>query len=423
MLTESLTPYSDLSTPPTPDHNAHGIHGTIIVLDRNNAEESRFPLSFDKDCTIITFGRHSSCNIVIRLQTVSRQHTQIEYDNGTLYVSPVTTNGPTYLNDEIITEAVELYGNDIITIGGKKFRFEKPEESSLGISLTSKDTTSSEKDATIYTRDISKKLFEINRTSSLDSTNQWKLPLHDTNRMLIKTPPKDDMQKSPSSTVKRKSSIGGRKSNLGGQRKSISFAVQMERVQTFMKDGRTTDIKRDNSPKTPAVKVSRSLLNDDIPPFELQKENEPAPEYFNAPFVLEPYRGEVTLTEGFKLEEYLHDITLSQGFVIEEYHNEVTRAFKKPSPKKNRVTKSPVKIAPSPVKATATVDQPLIQPKRVSDMFSPQKHKSEISSAPKCVEKSVQVSPPHVTRIKSRTEYHKRQKEMQSKSMAIEPKK
>jgi hypothetical protein len=392
--------------------------------------------------------RHSSCNIRIKLQTVSRQHTKIENDNGTIYISPLTTNGPTYLNDEVITEPVELYHGDVITIGGRTFRYEK-DDLTNATTITGKQSLGSEKD--VLTTEISKKLFEHSTSLSLgnlDSSNHtsssglFKTPLSDITSSVdneirrysaidrLKTPPKEgDSELQPSSCLKRKS--------VGGGRKSISFAAKIERVCTFEKHGKTTEIKRDVSPKTPehllALKKNEIVLLekiDDLLPGELIK-----PERISDPsdkFILEAYKGDVTLANGFIIEPYQHEMTLQGGFILEPYKGEVTMALQKdmfPAQQEiKRKSQSPVSessvnsnvhmeekrvsftlVAPTPVSMDTIVqiEVPIVE-KILGNRVSPKVKKSPKNVLPEFTVTEVEIISSTPTRIKSRVEYWKK---------------
>lgn len=122
-LTVELTPFSDTSFPPTPEKN-YGNYGALIVLSKDE-KESLYPLNLDKENPRIYIGRHSSCNITIKVNTVSRRHAVIILEENTLFISPATQNGCTFLNGEVLQESVELYHGDVITIEGREFRYEK----------------------------------------------------------------------------------------------------------------------------------------------------------------------------------------------------------------------------------------------------------------------------------------------------------
>lgn len=251
MLEVELTPFSDTSFPPTPEKN-YGVHGALIILSKDETESQLYPLNLDKENSKIYIGRHSSCNITIKVSTVSRRHAVIILEDNALYISPATTNGYTYLNGEVLTESVELYHGDIITIEGRNFKYEKYSDLE-----TSKSGDSSKE---IYTKEIMKKLFVENNTTvslgglSSDSEKSKKSLSNTISKEItekVQTPPsskkRKSLIKSPSSTLKRKST----------GRKSISFAKKIERVCTFSKEERTLEIKRDVSPKTPEMGESK----------------------------------------------------------------------------------------------------------------------------------------------------------------------
>jgi hypothetical protein len=51
---QTLTPFSDVSSPPTPIE--YGEHGVITVLGKNG-EETRYPLNLSKQNSEVIFGR------------------------------------------------------------------------------------------------------------------------------------------------------------------------------------------------------------------------------------------------------------------------------------------------------------------------------------------------------------------------------
>jgi hypothetical protein len=58
---QTLTPFSDVSSPPTPIE--YGEHGVITVLGKNG-EETRYPLNLGKNIEVI-FGRFKKNFILI----------------------------------------------------------------------------------------------------------------------------------------------------------------------------------------------------------------------------------------------------------------------------------------------------------------------------------------------------------------------
>jgi pSer/pThr/pTyr-binding forkhead associated (FHA) protein len=105
--------------------NLFGRNGYIIILDNENKETQSLPLDLEKNKPCI-FGRRNDCDIWIKLQAVSRRHAQIEIDDDNiLWINPISETSITLLNGSILKEATELQKNDIISIGGRNFRFEK----------------------------------------------------------------------------------------------------------------------------------------------------------------------------------------------------------------------------------------------------------------------------------------------------------
>jgi hypothetical protein len=61
---------------------------------------------------------------MIKIPSVSRKHAKVELINKMVYLTPITQNSPTLVNDETISEPFELRDGDIISIGGRHFRYD-----------------------------------------------------------------------------------------------------------------------------------------------------------------------------------------------------------------------------------------------------------------------------------------------------------
>ena len=61
---------------------------------------------------------------MIKIPSVSRKHAKIELIKKTLFLTPITQNSPTLLNEIAIYEPHQLCDGDIISIGGRHFRFD-----------------------------------------------------------------------------------------------------------------------------------------------------------------------------------------------------------------------------------------------------------------------------------------------------------
>eukprot|EP01080_Neovahlkampfia_damariscottae_P005268 gene5268-8886_t len=275
---QTLTPFSDISSPPSLIE--YGEHGTITVIGKDG-QESRYPLNFCDETPEVIFGRHSACNIMIKIPSVSRKHAKIELINKILFITPITQNSPTLLNEDPIYEPRQLLDGDIISIGGRHFRFDATDNektqftgSSSGFTKEFQDIMKKDSSGELCTIELSKKLFhtinlkEIQNQSQQDKNNSKEtqeissIPkdfrrhssvvdsmrkkeeesTKENNQQSPKTPPKTSQPKTPTSILRK-----------SGKRKSVSFAAKMERPHLFDKHQKPSVIVRDKSPKTPEI--------------------------------------------------------------------------------------------------------------------------------------------------------------------------
>lgn len=69
-------------------------------------------------------GRNMDCDIILPERQVSRQHAEIYLDQGLYYLRDLGSKNGTYVNDQLITEAVRLQDSDLIQIAlCARFRF------------------------------------------------------------------------------------------------------------------------------------------------------------------------------------------------------------------------------------------------------------------------------------------------------------
>lgn len=74
-------------------------------------------LAIDKKSVILGRGGiNIRCDIVLPERQVSRQHAEIFVERGHYFLRDLGSKNGTYLNGELVTEAVELYDNDTIQI-------------------------------------------------------------------------------------------------------------------------------------------------------------------------------------------------------------------------------------------------------------------------------------------------------------------
>jgi DNA-binding winged helix-turn-helix (wHTH) protein len=77
------------------------------------------------DQTII--GRAVGCDIVITSKRVSREHTRIHYDDWRIFVEDMGSTNGTFLNEERISEPMQLRDGDKIKVGDVIFTFHDPD--------------------------------------------------------------------------------------------------------------------------------------------------------------------------------------------------------------------------------------------------------------------------------------------------------
>lgn len=87
-----------------------------LVLLRKDGSQKSLPLQ--SNVTVI--GRRHSCDLRIRLMSVSRRHCQLNRDGGVLQIRDLGSRNGTYLNGKRIDEAVVQAG-DSIEIGPLAF--------------------------------------------------------------------------------------------------------------------------------------------------------------------------------------------------------------------------------------------------------------------------------------------------------------
>ncbi|MQC26323.1 MAG: FHA domain-containing protein [Chloroflexi bacterium] len=70
----------------------------------------------------ITVGRHPACEWLLDHETISSRHARLSFHNKNWWLEDLASRNGTYLNEEIITEAVVLANQDVIRCGEAAFR-------------------------------------------------------------------------------------------------------------------------------------------------------------------------------------------------------------------------------------------------------------------------------------------------------------
>ena len=71
----------------------------------------------------LSLGRRGSNDIIIKDPFVSKNHFQIVKDEGNFFLEDLNSSNGTYLNEEIVLDAIELKNGDMIKIGNIEFLF------------------------------------------------------------------------------------------------------------------------------------------------------------------------------------------------------------------------------------------------------------------------------------------------------------
>jgi len=80
-------------------------------------------------------GRSIDCEIVISDGRVSREHSRIYYEGHRWFIEDLKSTNGTYLNNEHITQLMELKDGDIIQVGDITFTFHDPETTKTDVSI------------------------------------------------------------------------------------------------------------------------------------------------------------------------------------------------------------------------------------------------------------------------------------------------
>jgi pSer/pThr/pTyr-binding forkhead associated (FHA) protein len=80
-----------------------------VTLLGNNSLKKRFPLR--RGITVI--GRQEDCDLSIPIQSVSRKHCQLNYEQGVLKIRDLGSRNGTYLNGKPIDKAVIKPGDSV----------------------------------------------------------------------------------------------------------------------------------------------------------------------------------------------------------------------------------------------------------------------------------------------------------------------
>lgn len=96
----------------------------------------------------LTIGRAASNQISVPHQHVSRQHAQIEYRDGMFLISDLGSANGTFLNDELLTQALPLMAGDTIRLYTPEISFvavttDETSEHRIPVTLTPSDETPS----------------------------------------------------------------------------------------------------------------------------------------------------------------------------------------------------------------------------------------------------------------------------------------
>eukprot|EP01041_Mallomonas_annulata_P008673 gene8673-17905_t len=93
-------------------------YGRILVMKRDGSTGGYMPITSD-----LSFGRDVSCEVLIKLPSVSRFHARILVDDGKCILVPQSTTNPTQLNGKIIANNYVLRDGDVIDIRERRFVF------------------------------------------------------------------------------------------------------------------------------------------------------------------------------------------------------------------------------------------------------------------------------------------------------------
>lgn len=99
--------------------------GDYAYLKLINRKDS-LPFKINEHYTIdeiLSLGRRGSNDIVIKDPYVSKNHFQIIKDEGNYFLEDLNSSNGTYLNGELLEDAVELKNGDIIKVGNVEFLF------------------------------------------------------------------------------------------------------------------------------------------------------------------------------------------------------------------------------------------------------------------------------------------------------------
>ena len=97
--------------------------GKVIVVKKDGSEGAFFDIESD-----ITIGRDKSCDIHMKLNSVSRTHAKMFIDeNGCCNLENLSKTNPTFVNGKPILGVHILNNKDQITIGDRSFVFQSSE--------------------------------------------------------------------------------------------------------------------------------------------------------------------------------------------------------------------------------------------------------------------------------------------------------
>ncbi|KAF9364487.1 antigen identified by monoclonal antibody Ki-67 [Mortierella sp. NVP85] len=110
------------TTPKTKTILRTGVWGHIVGLKKQDETAyARYPI----DKSYCSFGRGDSCDIRVQIDAVSVMHCKLlRRDDGEVWLKDTSTNG-TLLNNVLVHDTARpIQHNDVMTIAGRKFRFE-----------------------------------------------------------------------------------------------------------------------------------------------------------------------------------------------------------------------------------------------------------------------------------------------------------
>ena len=99
------------------------IYGQLVVLKKNGDEGGKCQMTND----VLNIGRDpEKCDIQIRLPEVSKVQACLKAINGKVWVENLSQTNPggTLLNDNVVMQPRPLAEKDVITICGRRFRFD-----------------------------------------------------------------------------------------------------------------------------------------------------------------------------------------------------------------------------------------------------------------------------------------------------------